>query len=349
MWLRWLGWFGLWTAIALWFGAQFYFRAPFHVSFWDAFSSSLLDWYSYAALSIFVVALARRYQFQRLFWGRLVVTHLAASLLFAELYVLLLAFEAQLHGAAGFTQLVKPIFLKTVPFSIGIYWVILSVVHAIDYYRELHDRELRNVELERRLAQAKLQALQMQMNPHFLFNTLHTISALVHSDVNAADKMIARLSELLRLALDNTDDHEVTLRQELEFLRRYLEIEQTRFRERLTVKMEIAPDTLDARVPNLVLQPLVENAIRHGIEPHAKPGLITLRSFSENGTLHLEVLDNGAGLPRGHKREGIGTSNTRSRLQQLYGEQQTFELANAENGGTMARVTLPLRRESPAK
>jgi LytS/YehU family sensor histidine kinase len=164
----------------------------------------------------------------------------------------------------------------------------------------------------------------------------------MHKDVDAADRMVMKLSELLRLALDNTDAHEVPLSQELDFLRRYLEIEKTRFRERLNVEMQIAPETLQARVPNLVLQPLVENAIRHGVERHARPGTIILRAHRQNGDLELEVQDNGGGLPEGKPlREGIGLSNTRSRLQQLYGAAQQFELNNVETGGLLARVVLP--------
>jgi LytS/YehU family sensor histidine kinase len=189
----------------------------------------------------------------------------------------------------------------------------------------------------------------MQLNPHFLFNTLHAISALVHKDVEAADRMIARLSDLLRYALESTDAQEVPLRQELGFLNRYLEIEQTRFGDRLTVRLDIAPETLDALVPNLVLQPLVENAIRHGIEPRAKPGRIDLRARRENGRLKLEVCDNGVGLPSGRiPEEGVGLSNTRARLQQLYGEGHCFELGDAPGGGLMVSVELPFRAAGDA-
>ena len=222
--------------------------------------------------------------------------------------------------------------------------MIIAVGHAFDYYQRFHERELRASELEGRLAQARLQALQSQMNPHFLFNTLHTISALMHKDVDAADRMIMKLSELLRLALDNTEIHEVPLSQELDFLQRYLEIEQTRFRERLQIELNIAPDTLQCRVPNLVLQPLVENAIRHGVERHARPGRIVLRAQRHENQLALEVQDNGAGLPDGKPlREGIGLTNTRTRLHQLYGDAQKFELKNVASGGLLARVVLPFR------
>src|SRR5207245_153138 len=191
---------------------------------------------------------------------------------------------------------------------------IVSVSHTVNYYRKYQERETRASELERSLSQAKLQALQMQLNPHFLFNTLHAISSLVHKDAEAADRMITRLSDLLRYALKSTESEEVPLRQELDFLSGYLEIEQTRFGDRLKVRMDIAPETLDALVPNLLLQPLVENAIRHGIEPRAKPGRIDLRSRCESGQLKLAVRDNGLGLSPGSElREGVGWCNMRAR------------------------------------
>jgi two-component system LytT family sensor kinase len=276
--------------------------------------------------------------------------HLIYSFLFSFVYIVLRALVLQVHTmiepavALPFSRAL-PVLSKTFQYNIWVYWVILSVCHAFDYYEKFHERELRASELEKRLTQAKLQSLQSQMNPHFLFNTLHTISALMHKDVEAADRMVMKLSELLRLALDNTEAHEVPLSQELDFLDRYLEIEKTRFRERLNVEKNVAPETLKALVPNLVLQPLVENAIRHGIERHARPGKIVLRAEQQNGHLKLEVQDNGDGLPKdGIKREGIGISNTRSRLHQLYGEKQKFELQNVDSGGLLARVTIPFHQ-----
>jgi LytS/YehU family sensor histidine kinase len=244
---------------------------------------------------------------------------------------------------ATFAEAFLPLLVKTWHFNLLIYWVIVAVTFAFNYYRKYRERELRALELEKRLAQAKLQALQMQLNPHFLFNTLHSVSALMHQDVEAADGMITRLSDLLRAALDNTDAQEVTVREELEFLKRYLDIEQTRFGSRLTVRMEIAPDSLDDLVPNLILQPLVENAIRHGIEPHAKPGCIGLRVRRSAGRLTVEVSDNGSGLPDEAAEEGVGLSNTRARLRTLYAEAHGFELCKAPEGGLLARLTIPLR------
>jgi two-component system LytT family sensor kinase len=351
-WSRWTLFFAFWTLVGLSFAIQFYLassNAGWPIPWSRAVRSSLGDWYVFALLSIPAFRLARQFAIARANWARVGFLHLIASFLFSCLYVLLrgaLAYwESKLAGTpAGFAEVLRALLAKTFYLNLWFYWVIVAVGHAFDYYQRFHERELRASELEGRLAQAKLQALQSQMNPHFLFNTLHTISALMHKDVEAADRMVMKLSQLLRLALDNTESHEVPLSQELDFLNRYLEIEQTRFRERLKVEMEIAPETLKARVPNLVLQPLVENAIRHGIERHARPGKIVLRAQRLDNQLELEVQDNGGGLPNGKPlREGIGLSNTRTRLQQLYGTAQKFELKNVETGGLLARVILPFR------
>lgn len=351
-WSRWTLFFAFWTLVGLSFAIQFYLassNAGWPIPWSRAVRSSLGDWYVFALLSIPAFKLSRRFSFERANWLRVGLLHIIASLLFSCVYVTLRGavayWEARYAGNPGtFSQMLDALLAKTFYLNLWFYWVILAVAHAFDYYQRFHERELRASELEGRLAQARLQALQSQMNPHFLFNTLHTISALMHKDVDAADRMVMKLSELLRLALDNTETHEVPLSQELDFLKRYLEIEQTRFRERLNVEMNIAPDTLQARVPNLVLQPLVENAIRHGVERHARPGRIVLRAHRHQGQLALEVQDNGAGLPDGKPlREGIGLSNTRTRLQQLYGAEQSFELKNVESGGLLARVILPFR------
>lgn len=349
-WSRWTLFLAFWTIVGLAFASQFYLssaRAGWSVTWEQAVFSSLGDWYVFALLSIPAIKLARMFPFQRKTWLAVGTIHILGSILLSAGYIVLRAWLAQLYSLTTpapvpFGRAFAPLLAKPFQYYLWVFWVIMAVSHAFDYYQKYHERELRASELEKSLAQAKLRALQSQLNPHFLFNTLHTISALMHKDVDAADRMIMKLSELLRLALDNTETHEVPLSQELDFLKRYLEIEQTRFQKRLTVEMEIAPDTLGAEVPNLVLQPLVENAIRHGIERHARPGRIVLRSARRNGELCLEVQDNGSGIPEGGlKREGIGISNTRDRLQQLYGEAQKFELQNVATGGLLARVTIP--------
>ena len=351
-WSRWTFFFAFWTLVGLSFASQLYLstsKAGWSITWGQAVSSSLGDWYVFALLAIPSVKLARRFSFDRLNWGRAVVVHVVASVCFSLLYIVLRAWLGQVQGwmtqnPVSFGEAFQPLLLKTFQYNLWVYWVIIAVTHAFDYYRKFHERELRASELEKRLAQARLQALQSQLNPHFLFNTLHTISALMHKDVEAADRMVMKLSELLRTALDNSGTHEVALREELDFLGKYLEIEKTRFRERLSVEMEIAPETLEAAVPNLVLQPLVENAIRHGVERHARPGKIVLRSQARDGELELQVQDNGSGIDHEKSREGIGISNTRSRLQQLYGAGQKFELQNLAAGGLLARVVIPFRR-----
>ena len=351
-WMRWLLLFGLWTAIGLSFAAQFYMSGPTlgsPVSWWFAVKYALLDWYVFALLSIPVVWLSKRFPVHRATWRINVPLHLVASALFSLSFVAVRTWVAMAQESmsgqpasfGGFHRLL----VKSFHYNVLIYWVILTVGHALNYSREARERQLHASELERHLAQARLQALQMQLNPHFLFNTLHAISALMHKDVEAADSMIARLSDLLRYALESTDAQEVPLQQELAFLERYLEIEQTRFGDRLWVKKDIDPAALDVHVPNLILQPLLENAIRHGIEPHSRRGEILLSARREADVLHLEVRDNGGGIPEqnGAIEEGVGLSNTRARLAELYGKDYRFELANATEGGLRVRVAIPCR------
>jgi two-component system, LytTR family, sensor kinase len=343
---------GFWTVIGLSFASQYYLsslKAGRPVTWSHAVSWSLGDWYVWGLLSVPIIQLARRFRFDDVRWIRSVAIHLVASGLFSLVYMVLRAWLGQVQSWVGgmpvtFGEAFNPLVVKSVHFNLLTYWVIVSVSHAFAYYRQFQERALRASELEKRLAQAKLQTLQMQLNPHFLFNTLNAIASLMHMDVKAADRMITRLADLLRYALESTDAHEVPLRQELSFLERYLEIEKTRFGRRLGVELDIPPDTLDALVPNLLLQPLVENAIRHGIEKRSKPGRIELRARRDNGRLYLEVRDNGPGLPaEPPSRKGIGVANTRARLQQLYGKGHSFQLTNAEGGGVVAEVCIPFR------
>jgi signal transduction histidine kinase len=276
------------------------------------------------------------------------LAHLLASIGFSLAYVALRSALAvwQAPDAVAFPAAFRALLVKSWHFNIVVYWVIGAVAQAFNYYEKFRDRELRASELERRLTESRLQALQMQLNPHFLFNTLHAISALMHKDVDAADSMLVRLSELLRHALEATDIQEVTLREELNFLSRYLDIERTRFGERLDVQMKIAPETLDQLVPNLMLQPVLENAIRHGIEPHARQGRIEVETRSVGETLCISVRDNGGGLPDGPLVEGVGLSNTRARMEQLYPRRHKFELRNAPGGGVEVVIELPCRTTS---
>jgi LytS/YehU family sensor histidine kinase len=229
-----------------------------------------------------------------------------------------------------------------------IYWAVLGIKYAVNYYRMYQERELRAAQLENQLAQTRLQVLKNQLHPHFLFNTLNNISELVYKDPEAAEQMIASLSDLLRIALDKLDVQEVSLQQELEFLEKYLEIEQMRFHDRLEVRYEIAPEALDARVPNMILQPLVENAIKYGIAPRAEGGSIEIGAKRTNGHLNLKVADDGLGVPFGdvaNLNEGVGLSNTRARLKHLYGAEHNFVLQPRDGGGLRLDLQIPFKAE----
>jgi sensor histidine kinase YesM len=251
-----------------------------------------------------------------------------------------------------FAKSLRGILYNRTHYNLAVYAVIVCAWHAWDYYSKFREREVQAAELAAQLAQAQLQALRMQLNPHFLFNALNAVSSLMLKDVVAANKMISRLGDLLRLTLEKSGQQEVPLQQEIEFLRRYLEIEQIRFGDRLQLKMDIEPSTLEAAVPNLILQPLVENAIHHAIEPQETTGQIQLRSVRENGRLVLQVSDNGPGLPQeilqtagasSDTRERIGLNNTRERLRKLYGENQQFGLTGNAMGGVTASLSIPFR------
>ena len=234
-----------------------------------------------------------------------------------------------------------------------IYLMAMSACVAFAHFRKSQERERRAIELEARLAQAKLQALRMQINPHFLFNTLNAISSLVHTNPRIADDMITDLSELFRVSLESSDNQEIPLSRELELLRCYLAIEQRRFGERLQIKQDADPKILDALVPTLILQPIVENAIRHGIEPQAAVGKIAVRVLRDDNKIIISVSDNGKkpvdfSLAENKSgRRGVGLANTRARLQQLYGKKQSLSIRQSELGGWTVEITVPFRPQRP--
>jgi len=233
--------------------------------------------------------------------------------------------------------------LQRVTLQLPSFWGLVGISYALGFYERSKARELREAELESHLAAARLRALRMQLNPHFLFNTLNSIATLVHEKPQAADDMISSLSELLRLSLRGPDRQEVSLNEELQFLDRYLQIEQIRFGTRLRIEKEIETGALDALVPTLILQPLVENAIKHGIEARLGLSIIRITARHRGDTLRLKVMDNGAGLRGdldGGLKEGVGLSNTRSRLKVLYGESAGLELRSEENGFS-AEIRIP--------
>jgi two-component system, LytTR family, sensor kinase len=233
-----------------------------------------------------------------------------------------------------------------------LYAVVVLVEHANIYYQRYQSGLIKASQLQTQLIQAQLQALKMQLHPHFLFNTLHTITALVHEDPDMAEKTITRLGELLRLFLANSTIHEVPLGEELRILDLYLEIERARFEDRLRVDYDVPPALREATVPNLVLQPLVENSIRHGVGKRAGPGWIAIAAERYGETLVLRITDNGTGFevePRKPMRQGMGLAITRGRLESLYGPQQSLVLRNLPTGGVEARITMPFRVQAERK
>src|SRR5438552_13097471 len=221
--------------------------------------------------------------------------------------------------------------------------LIIIAVHALVYYQNFRASELAQSSLKARLAQAQLKALKMQLHPHFLFNTLHSISSLVLEDPPKANSMIARLGDFLRLTLDHSDEQLVTLKEEIEFLRCYLEIEQVRFGNRLKVDFEIEPATLTAEVPHLILQPVVENAIQHAIAPRPTPGYINVEAKRTDDCIRLEVKDSGSGFSGAVDTldgPGVGLRNLRARLEQLYGSQYSFEIISRPEGGVTVTMQL---------
>jgi two-component system, LytTR family, sensor kinase len=242
-------------------------------------------------------------------------------------------------GAGGYRS---TLLTECVETRVLAYLAIVTLGRSAYYFGVSRSRQLHASELETRLAKTHLQVLRMQLQPHFLFNTLNTVAELVHTDPDTADQMITRLGRLLRLSLDHAGHQVVPLRQEIDFLRMYVEIEQVRFQDRLQIVWDLAPDTLEAAVPTLLWHPVLENAIRHGVTPLAGRGRIVIASRRVGDDLILEIRDNGMGLPAGGiSREGVGLRNIRERVGQLYGPQAHFTLEAAHGGGTAVTLRIP--------
>lgn len=349
--------FSFWTVLGLLYTTQIYvgmrLEGMSH-SFWRLLAWQLLGcWYGWLVFTPLILWLGRRFPIERPSWKRNLPVHLIACSLLAAIHsvvvvastILLQPFDTMTKKRA-FIDLFRARMASEFNLELIVYGMILGVGYAFQYYRRYRERELRASQLESQLAQAQLQALRMQLQPHFLFNTLNGISSLVRDQKNkAAVSMIAGLSDLLRHTLENAGKQEVPLREELEFLELYLDIQQMRFPDRLKVQMKIAPEALDAQVPNLVLQPLVENAIRHGIALRASSGTVGVSARRDDGLLEMKVYDDGPGLkPLWHIEEsgGIGLANTRARLEQLYGERYRFDVHNRDGGGVEAVIMIPL-------
>jgi two-component system, LytTR family, sensor kinase len=315
---------------------------------------NMVYWYVPALVAPVIMWLASRYQLGRVRWPALVAIHLTGALTYAFIHTAAMLATRTLvldrPLMLGWWHAAQIEFLTQLDWMFMTYLFLVGLAHALAYRHESEARALDSAHLETRLVEAQLQSLQRQLHPHFLFNTLNTISGLMRSDVNAADRMIDRLGDLLRMTLSTSNIQEVPLREELDMLQKYLDIEQTRFGSRLSVRMTIHPDTLDAHVPNLLLQPLVENAVRHGIAPHSRPGLIVVDASQVAGQLRLQVRDSGDGLPVDRLtllNQGVGLANTRARLNHLYRQNHEFVFSNAE-GGLCVTVSIPFVVDRPA-
>jgi signal transduction histidine kinase len=303
---------------------------------------NLVYWYVPALLAPTIMAVALRYRLGRVRWSTQVAVHLAGVFAYSVVHIsVLLAMRWVLFQEnrpatyPTFWNYAKLTYLMQLDFLLMTYLSLVGLAHALAYRRELESRALDAAHLETRLVEAQLQALQRQLHPHFLFNTLNTISGLMRTNIDAADQMIDHLGDLLRMTLHSSSTQEVALKRELDVLQKYLEIEQTRFGHRLRVTMNIDPDTLDAQVPNLLLQPLVENAVRHGIAPHLRPGSIGIHAARDGSRLKIDIVDSGAGLPPERLmalNRGVGLDNTRSRLAHLYPSAHRFTFSNLDDG-----------------
>lgn len=359
---RWLVKWGLvwsfWTALGLLYTSQVYIPMSLegmNHSFWRMLAWQLFGcWYFWPLVTPLILWLGKRFPLERSSWKRSLPVHLAASTVLAAVHsaqavlstIWMRPFD-EMSGNRPFSTMFWGRMTSEFHLELIAYGMIVGVGYAFDYYSRYREREFRASQLEAQLAQAQLQALKMQLHPHFLFNTLNAIAGLVRDRKDkAAVNMLAGLSDLLRHTLANAGKQEIPLREELDFLELYLDIQQMRFSDRLTVRMEVAPETLNACVPNLILQPLVENAIRHGIAARVSSGLVAVSARRESGLLQLKVADDGPGLKHGWHLEdggGIGLSNTRERLNQLYGREHRFEVRNREGGGVEATLLIPWR------
>jgi signal transduction histidine kinase len=344
---------GIWILIAAAFSILLYLTSvqasPENPPTWENIFLWQAIIYGWAILFPAINHFAARFRIERDNWLRRLPIHLLAVFLFVLAHTVLYVFFYYLYhgfyppGNEQFFETVGRLTLRNWLTDISMYFVILSTVTARDYSRRFQAEQLRSSELNAALADSRLSALKMQLHPHFLFNTLNSISTLMHEDVRAADVMVARLGDFLRLTLENSGEQVVTLAQEMNFINCYLEIENVRFGERLTIEKKVAPDALQARVPNLILQPLIENAIKHGISRQIRPGKICIRARRAGEKLHLEVEDNGPGLRTGKVNggSGIGLANTRARLFNLYDDNQRVEMKTADPQGLIVTVEIP--------
>jgi len=342
--------FGVWAVVAVMNTQTLGFaltRTGRYFNWPPILASNLTSCMLWAAFTPFLLALGRRFRIERGVWPAHLALHLAVALAFTMLDVYMWKLEAPYirPGMPAFISSYLVEVARQLALDLGWYFIIVALAHADHYAAVSRAESVRRAQLQSQLDAARLDALQSQLRPHFLFNTLTTIAEQVYSDPSGADTMITRLSRLLRSSFVDPEVQEVTLRQELELLQNYLDIARVRFRERLTIDLDVHPNALDAFVPRFLLQPLAENALHHGIEPMEAGGRLEIRVRVHQDTMTLELQDDGVGLSPTAKRTGTGLRNTRQRLTHLYGDAARLEIMGRPTGGTTVRVTLPFRRE----
>jgi two-component system LytT family sensor kinase len=337
-WATWLLILAGWTLIAVVFAVSssltlmLTYRPP---EWGRTFASAAADWYPWAALTPLVMSLARRLRLRRGRWAARFTLLLVAGFVIAFVKLTLTQVLRSKSGVAEY------IAITNFTTQYLIFWGLVAVTHAVEQYQDGRARERRASQLEASLADARLQLLKMQLQPHFLFNTLNTIAELVHENPVEADRMIAGLSALLRESLEGGLSDLVPLEKELSMLERYVSIQRVRFGDRLDVRVAAEGDALRALVPSLVLQPLVENAIKYGLAARVDAGRIDVRAERRGSSLVLEIQDDGRGFQADIAREGVGLRNTRARLTELFGSDQSVDIESADGTGTRVRLTLP--------
>lgn len=338
----------LWTSIGFIFALPNLGMGPRRV----VVLSALALWWSWGLLAFVIIAVDARLPFLAVQLGRRIAAHVVLSVLFTSLFVYLLGVVRALLGLGHVSALWEPHFFASALrgmflWNLLIYWVIAGGWQAYRYNQSYVSSELRGERLERQFSEARLNVLRMQLNPHFLFNALNTISSQVERDPRLARAMIEHLGDLLRLSLETKDKQEVALAEEMEFLEHYVAIQKIRFGDHLKIEISVTPEARTASVPSLFLQPLVENAIRHGVSRRSSGGTVQISAMRVDGRVRIRVADDGVGLPAGWDLQtsvGLGLTATRERIAGLYPDTRSrFDIRNRDGGGTEVEVEIPFR------
>lgn len=354
--------FLLWTAVALLFATQWYSFDSLHGHPAPVFAYvrwNMEQWYAWLLISPLVLRLATKRPIDPRHPQRALPLHLLASVLFALLALFVQASISHFlepgtpslrNGFSPILDNVRWLLGKDVAMGIVTYWALTGLAQTLHFYKENSNRQVRESQLERRLAQAQLQVLQMQLHPHFLFNTLHAIGTLIHEDPESAEKMLLDLSSLLRVFLEHESSQQISLRRELHLVDLYLSIQKIRFRDRLTVRTLIDPATLDCSIPSLILQPLVENAIVHGIAKNPGDDTIEIKSSQQAGRLVVEISNSNSSLPGEVRLDGagwgVGLSNTSQRLTQVYNGSSSLSLRALSPRGVVCSIAIPFEKSA---